>query len=480
VGTRPGLAKEKEDSRLKLSTPMAALLLLAGCAAGQKTGGHTEAIESHVYALPLEDVLPQATALLSQQGWRVERSGDQLGTNWRIDSSGAALGYRVEGTRVDEAHSSIQFELLAATSFAPPPPPGSTSPSANLSGTPMYARDSSGGSGASGGRSTGWDGVDAPTTLGEAPPGLVTLPRGRDDGLEWALLQRLDPRAAQAIAHAEARRTSAAASRAAVPGAAQAPRPAPPGCAPEPTGLEGPEAERRLILLADIPGTNEIPEFVGRLACQATRKGLPTVVALGLYRLDQDLVDTYFASQGTAEDRAAFLQVARSFDAQSSGVRGSAAVLRLLDMLRVLRDTGLPLRLVAFDEAGSPPQRNRAVATTLERVRRTQPEALLLVVLERAEAQTILPSGAAPSQAPVGWFLAHWALRPLALDVHTQGGQAWSCPPVQGKCTPVSVPTAAAAAHKDAASVELYGAQDAQGFEGAYSVGLVTAAAPPH
>jgi hypothetical protein len=459
---------------------MAALLLLAGCATGQKAGGHTEAIEGHVYALPLDDVLPQATALLSQQGWRVERSGDQLGTNWRIDSSGAALGYRVEGTRVDEAHSSIQFELMAATSFAPPPPPGSASPSANLSGTPMYARDSSGGSGASGGRSTAWDGVDAPSTLGEPPPGLVTLPRGRDEGLEWALLQRLDPRAAQAIAHAEARQTSAAASRAAAPGAAQAPRPPPPGCEPEPTGLEGPEAERRLILLADVPGTNEIPDFVGRLACQATRKGIPTVVALALYRLDQELVDTYFASQGTAGDRAAFLQVARSFDAQTAGVRGSAAVLQLLDTLRVLRDTGLPLRFVAFDEAGNPPQRKRTIATTLERVRRTQPEALLLVVLERAEAQTLLPSGAAASQAPVGWFLAHWGLRPLALDVHSPGGQAWSCPAVQGKCTPIRVPTTAAAAHKDAANVELYGSQDAQGFEGAYSVGLLTASAPSH
>jgi hypothetical protein len=51
------------------------LTVLVGCATGQKSG-HTEAIESHVYARPLDDVLAAATTLLTQRGWRVERSGD--------------------------------------------------------------------------------------------------------------------------------------------------------------------------------------------------------------------------------------------------------------------------------------------------------------------------------------------------------------------------------------------------------------------
>jgi hypothetical protein len=456
---------------------MATLLLLAGCATGQKTGGHTEDIESHVYAVPLDDVLTQATALLNKEGWRVERSGDQLGTNWRVDSSGTALGYRVEGERVDASHSSIQAQLLAVTSFAAPPVGSSSSASASQSRTPMYAQDNSGGSGASGGQSTGWDGLDAPSTLGEPPPGMVTLPRGRDEGLEWALLQRLDPRAAQAIAHAETRR-KAAATPAATPPVTPSLPPPPPGCEPVPTGLEAALSERRLILLADVPGTNEIPDFVGRLACRAARQGVPTVVALELFRADQEWVDTYFASQGKAEDQSAFLQVARSFDAQSSGVRGSKAVLRLLDTLRALRDTGLSLRVLAFDEGGTSPQRTSARATTLERVRRAQPEALLLVVAERAEAQTVLPSGTPPQQAPLGWFLAHWGLKPLALEVHSPGGAAWSCPALEGKCTLLNVPALGAPARRDAPSVELNSAKDAQGFEGAYSVGPLTPSSP--
>jgi hypothetical protein len=468
---------------LKATTRIATLALLASCASGQKTASRTEAIESHVYARPLDDVLTETTALLTQQGWRVERSSDQLGTNWRLDSSGAALGYRVEGERVDDDHCSIRIEAVAATSFAPAPS-GSGGPGGSMSGTPMYARDSSGGAGASGGRSTGWDGVDAPTTLGDPPPGMVTLPRGRDEVLEWALLQRLDPRAAQAIAHADARSKSAAAVLAAdagatVPLATGGVPPPPTGCEPELTGLEAPLADRRLVLLADVPGTNEIPDFVGRLACQAARKGVPTVVALELLRVDQDWVDTYFASQGSAADRAAFLQVTRSFDTRASGGRGSAAVLKLLDRLRMLRDAGLTLRVVVFDEAANAPGRGKARASTLERVRRTEPDALLLVVVERSQARTVLKPDETPAQAPLGWSLAHWGLKPLALDVRTPGGQTWSCPAVRGECISVPVPATTAPPGGSPRAVELYAAPDTQGFQGTYSVGPLTASSPP-
>jgi hypothetical protein len=466
---------------LKRVTRLAVVVFFASCASGQKVTGHTEAIESYVYALPLDVVLSEAKVLLVQKGWHVERSADQLGTNWRIDAGGTALGYRVEGERIDEDHCGIRIEALAATSFAPPPSSGAGDPSRNASSTPMYARDSSGGNGASGGRSTGWDGVDAPTTLGEPPPGMVTLPRGRDEALEWVLLQRLDPHAAEAIARADGRSHAPAAlvvldAGTPLPHGAAA---STPGCGPEqPTGLEGALADRRLVILADVPGTKEIPDFVGRLACQAARQSIPTVVALALLRIDQDWVDTYFASQGSTADRAAFLQVTRSFARQPPAARGSEAVLQLLDRLRTLRDAGVTVRVVAFDEAGNGPGRERARASTLEHARRIEPEALLLVVAERSEARTVLATGdiAAP---PVGWYLAHWGLKPLALDLRSPGGRAWSCTTSgRGECGPVAVPATSAPA--SAQVVELYANPDAQGFRGNYSVGLLTVSPPPN
>jgi hypothetical protein len=441
------------------------LLLLASCASGQKTT-HTEAVQSHVYARPLDEVLTETTTLLTQKGWHVERSGDVLGTNWRFDASGSALGYRVEGERIDDVHCSIRIESLATTSFAPGAPTGS-----------------GGSNGASGGKSTGWDGVDAPTTLGEPPPGLVTLPRGRDEALEWALLQRLDPRTAQAIQGADARTLAAVgaadAGAALLPGGAVN-SPAPPGCEPELTGVDVPIADRRVVLLGDVPGTNEIPDFVGRLACQAARKDVPTVVALELLRVDQEWVDTYLASRGSAADRAGFLRVMRSFGAQASGAHGTEAVLALLDRIRTLRDAHLSVRVVAFDEAANSPERDKARASTLERVRRVDPDAFLLVVVERAQARTVLGPGESSEKPPLGWSLARWGLRPLSLDVRSPGGQAWSCDSgAQGACGLVAVHSKASPAGAASRSVELYRSPDAQGFLGEYAVGPLTASSAP-
>jgi hypothetical protein len=465
---------------LKPTMRLAVLLLLASCATAPKSP-HTEAIQSHVYPFSLDDVLGETTRLLVQKGWQVERAGDQLGTNWRSDGQGSVLGYRVEGERIDDTHCSIRIEALAATGFAPPRG-GSPSGGSNLGATPNSGRDSSAGNSASGGKSTGWDGVDAPTTLGEPPPGMVTLPRGREEALEYALVQRLEPRAAQAIAHADARSQSAATLGTADGGSALSFESAsgaqsPAGCAPAPTGLQVPLAERRVVLVADIPGTNEIPAFVGRLACQAARAGVPTVVALALLRVDQEWVDTYLASQGTPEDRAAFLQVTHSFGARGSGTQ---AVLSLLDLLRSLRDLGLALRVVAFDAPGAGAGRGQAWASVLERVRLTEPESLLLAVVERSQGRTVLGPDETPATAPAGWYLGHWGLKPLALDVRTPGGQAWSCTTAgRGGCEAVSVPATAPAPASALNAIELYASPDAFGFAGNYVIGPLTASAAP-
>jgi hypothetical protein len=430
------------------------LLLLAACTGGQKSS-HAVAVESQVYAQPLDEVLAEATTLLTQKGWHVERSGDLLGTNWRMDATGTALGYRVEGERIDEGHCSIRIEALAASSFAPGGPSGPT-PSNS----------------ASGGRATNWDGVDAPTTLGEPPPGLVTLPRGRDDALEFALMQRLDPRAAQAIVGADARThaTDAGPSMAAIPSA--------PGCEPELTGVDALLTERRVILLADVPGTKEIPDFVGRLACQAARKGIPTVVALELLRIDQDSVDTYLASRATAGDRAAFLQAMRSFGPQGSGNRGSKAVLELLDRIRVQRDSGLSIRVILFDEVATASTPAKARAATLERLRRIEPETLLLVLVVRGQARTVLLSGESAESPPLGVALAHWGLNPLALDVRSPGGATWGCESgARGACG--IVPVHLGAPPIGAPSISVYPTPDAEGFFGLYAVGPLTPSSGP-
>jgi hypothetical protein len=450
------------DLAKAIAAPLA-FLLLAGCASGSQ-GAHTEAIHGHVYDVPLDEVLSAASSLLTQRGWHVERAGDQLGTNWRRDATGALTGLKVEGESIDEGHCTIRIQRLEAATF----------------GATGTSRAGSAGAGPGEGN---FEGADATTTLGEPPAGTVSLPRGQDEALEWALLQRLDPHAAEAIGRADARATPSTPPAAADAGAAPASPPLPAGVQCEAvSGLEAAIHSRRLVVLGDIPGTNEIPDFVVRLACQAARTGVPTVVALELFRVDQDWVDTYLASQGSRDEKTAFIQVSRSFKPQLGGAHGSAAVLELLDKLRVLRDAGLPLRVIAFDEPPQTATREKTRASTLERFRRSDPDAFVVVVVERGHAGTLLAPSETADHAPLGYYLARWGLRPLVLDVRTLGGQTWTCvPPTQGGCASVAVPPQPSppAPTTTRNAVELYPSQDARGFQGDFDVGRLTPSFAP-
>ena len=91
------------------------------------TTGHPEAVvPSHLYAHPLDEVLRQAETLLVEKGWKVQRSGDELATNWvhlaapasRSEEGPVAtiatsapkpadvIGYRVYGERIDDGYES--------------------------------------------------------------------------------------------------------------------------------------------------------------------------------------------------------------------------------------------------------------------------------------------------------------------------------------------------------------------------------------
>jgi hypothetical protein len=107
----------------------AALVLLAHCASGTANApAQADVVPSHVYPLPLDNVLAQATTELEKKGWRVQRSGDSLVTNWspaqaqstqqlqsQASVAGAVVAYRISGERVDAGFSVLHIERVVAT-----------------------------------------------------------------------------------------------------------------------------------------------------------------------------------------------------------------------------------------------------------------------------------------------------------------------------------------------------------------------------
>jgi hypothetical protein len=94
---------------------LVAVLIISGCATTPTGPAQPEAVRSHVYPLPLDNVLAQATPLLAQRGWQVHRAGDNLVTNWVGGETDALVSYRIVGERIDAAFCSIRVERLVAT-----------------------------------------------------------------------------------------------------------------------------------------------------------------------------------------------------------------------------------------------------------------------------------------------------------------------------------------------------------------------------
>lgn len=115
---------------------------------------------------------------------------------------------------------------------------------------------------------------------------------------------------------------------------------------------EGPAApadalQSRAILVGEVHGTVEAPEFVGRLTCQLLRQGRPVIVALEREGQEQPALDRYLRSDGKPEDVRALLATGAWARPQQDG-RSSQAMLALIEQVRQWRRAGERVGLLAM------------------------------------------------------------------------------------------------------------------------------------
>lgn len=124
-----------------------------------------------------------------------------------------------------------------------------------------------------------------------------------------------------------------------------------PDCQPI-QGLDPYLVQGRVILLGEIHGTIEGPQFVERIACLALKKGLNVTVGLELPRSEEPVIDTFLESGGSVEERNKVLQLPFwSRDYQDG--RASQAMFGLLDSIRELKSNGEHVAVVLIDKPNS-------------------------------------------------------------------------------------------------------------------------------
>jgi hypothetical protein len=194
------------------------------------------------------------------------------------------------------------------------------------------------------------------------------------------------------------------------------------GYVPAPAGFLVPG---RIVLFGEFPGTKELPQAFGELACQAAMIG-PTLVGLELPQSEGDQLQAYLAATG-APARAAILRASPFWtDAYQDG-RRSVAMATLLTRLGTLRAAGLPIEVFAFDpDPPAGPDRAERMADAI--AARARPDARVMVLVRAAQARTAAGPEDDPASRPAGSFLEGAGLDVVAFDFAGPPGSAWTCP----------------------------------------------------
>jgi hypothetical protein len=191
-----------------------------------------------------------------------------------------------------------------------------------------------------------------------------------------------------------------------------------------------------ILVLGELHGTHEAPAVLAGLARVFAARG-DLQVGLEIPPDEQDRLDAWLASDGSAAARAALLTGPfwQQPVARSDG-RRSEAMLALLEDLRQLRHAHPRLRLLAYSHGGQDEvTRDQAMAQALRRAHLAAPEVKLLVLTGnyharlRAPSQLIWNGTPVSPPAPMAGQLADLPL--ATVDLGARAGSFWAC---QGSC----------------------------------------------
>ncbi|MBK9654238.1 MAG: ChaN family lipoprotein [Rhodanobacteraceae bacterium] len=184
----------------------------------------------------------------------------------------------------------------------------------------------------------------------------------------------------------------------------------------------------RVLLVGEVHGTSETPARVAELAAAMASEERPLIVGVEIWRTEQERIDRFIASAGTAEDRQQLLDGPFWQRSYQDG-RSSVAMADLLQSLRALA-LKAPVRVLAFDldpkdKPGTDAERDAQMAEALRTVLNQQPEVRALVLA--GNFHTRIQEGAPwdPDHRFMGFLLSEF--RPYSIEIMGVSGSSWTC-----------------------------------------------------
>ena len=186
-----------------------------------------------------------------------------------------------------------------------------------------------------------------------------------------------------------------------------------------------------VVLFGEMHGTQEAPAFVANAACLVAKAGHRVRVGLEVNREEMERIETFMGSDGTGADRSRLLE-GSFWHAKAQDGRSSAAMLDLVDALRMLRRGGHSVSLNLFDSVEHhQPNKNRdaLMAARLTDEIAPDPETITLVLTGNIHSRVAPGTPWDEDFQPMGLHMSKKLSkhRLVALDLSWNGGSAWVC-----------------------------------------------------
>ncbi|RKH39477.1 hypothetical protein [Corallococcus sicarius] len=181
------------------------------------------------------------------------------------------------------------------------------------------------------------------------------------------------------------------------------------------------------VLIGEQLGTREAPAAVGNMLCEAAGAGLGVTLGLSISRKEQERIDRYVASAGGPPDQDALLHGDFWRKIQQDG-RGSRAVMDLIDRARALRAAGHAVAVVAIDtDLSHGSTRDARMAETVKAARAARPQDVFLVLAGNAHTRLVAEAAWSDDFIPMSRHLAEKDPGLVVLELGYAQGRRWGC-----------------------------------------------------
>jgi hypothetical protein len=226
-------------------------------------------------------------------------------------------------------------------------------------------------------------------------------------------------------------------------------------------------------MLGEFHGTEQSPRFVGDLACTLTSRGLPVTVALEL-----PVESSSRLGRLVADDRPNANDWQILFTNTIQDGRRSTAIAGLVERLAAMRHAGANVELASYapDSAPTGQERDEGMARALAAL--ADQRRSLIVLSGNYHNRLRMGTAITPQYRPAGFELARLIdpARITSLDIGYDAGTAWYC--TGAKPTDCFVRPVKARHPMPWGTIALFDSLDAEGYQGRFGVGSLTAARP--